>query len=128
MTSTRSSTVNMDTYSTEPFSQYKLRIEYRLGDQLRRTGWAYRNSGVMIHSQSQPRCSLTGLPVSIEAQFLAVTALTSVPHLILAPRHPYCDGQRSCYNSLHACAWATWHGDAGKCGTGCLWRQYSSYC
>ncbi|HOS72090.1 MAG TPA: DUF1080 domain-containing protein, partial [Bacteroidales bacterium] len=38
----------------QPFSRYKLRIEYRFtGNQVAGgQGWAYRNSGVMLHSQS----------------------------------------------------------------------------
>ena len=37
-----------------PFSHYKLRIEYRfVGDQVPGgPSWAFRNSGVMLHSQS----------------------------------------------------------------------------
>ena len=57
----------------EPFSYYRLRVEYRfLAEQLPGgPGWAWRNSGVMFHSQppgdmgkDQP------FPVSIEAQML----------------------------------------------------------
>lgn len=57
----------------EPFSHYKLRIEYRfVGDQVPGgQGWAYRNSGVMLHSQSAASMLVDqDFPVSIEAQFL----------------------------------------------------------
>jgi hypothetical protein len=57
----------------EPFSRYKLRIEYRfVGEQVPGgQGWAFRNSGVMIHSQSAASMELDqDFPVSIEAQFL----------------------------------------------------------
>ena len=57
----------------EPFSHYKLRIEYRfVGDQVPGgPSWAFRNSGVMLHSQSAASMTLDqDFPVSIEAQFL----------------------------------------------------------
>jgi hypothetical protein len=57
----------------EPFSQYKLRIEYRFtGDQVPGgPAWAFRNSGVMLHSQSAASMTLDqDFPVSIEGQFL----------------------------------------------------------
>jgi hypothetical protein len=61
-------------FYNKPFSNYILRIEYRLvGDQY--TGgpdWATRNSGVMLHGQTPDSMRLDqNFPVSIEAQFLA---------------------------------------------------------
>jgi hypothetical protein len=56
-----------------PFSYYKLRIEYRfVGDQVPGgPGWAYRNNGVMLHSQSAASMGLDqDYPVSVEAQLL----------------------------------------------------------
>lgn len=56
-----------------PFSHYKLRIEYRFrGDQVRGgPGWAFRNSGAMLHGQSPQSMGLDqDFPVSIEAQML----------------------------------------------------------
>ncbi len=56
-----------------PFSRYKLRIEYRFtGDQVPGApSWAYRNSGVMLHSQSPESMGVDqDFPVSVEAQFL----------------------------------------------------------
>ncbi|MFH0842950.1 MAG: DUF1080 domain-containing protein [Bacteroidota bacterium] len=60
-------------FYNRPFSSYKLRIEYRFtGDQV--TGgpsWAFRNSGVMLHSQSAASMNIDqDFPVSLEAQFL----------------------------------------------------------
>jgi len=60
-------------FSKNSYSNYRLRIEYRfVGDQCPGgPGWALRNSGVMIHSQS-----VAGMrkdqefPVSVEVQFL----------------------------------------------------------
>lgn len=55
------------------FSHYRLRLEYRfIGDQLANApGWAYRNSGVMMHGQSAATMGkYQQFPVSIEAQLL----------------------------------------------------------
>lgn len=57
----------------QPFSHYRLRIEYRfVGDQVAGgPGWAFRNSGAMLHSQSpQSMGKDQQFPVSIESQFL----------------------------------------------------------
>lgn len=57
----------------ESFSNYRLRMEYRfVGDQCKGgPGWAFRNSGVMIHCQD-PKTMLKDqdFPVSIEVQYL----------------------------------------------------------
>jgi len=57
----------------QPFSNYRLRLEYRFtGEQVAGgAGWAHRNSGVMVHSQS-PDSMLQdqNFPASIEVQFL----------------------------------------------------------
>lgn len=77
-------TVSYDGYTTfddqfghlfyrEPFSYYRLRVEYRFTDQHAQGApeWANRNSGVMIHSQP-PDTMLPeqDFPISIEVQFL----------------------------------------------------------
>jgi hypothetical protein len=57
----------------EPFSHYKLRVEYRIvGEQVAGgRGWAYKNNGVMFHSQSAASMLTDqSFPVSIEAQLL----------------------------------------------------------
>jgi hypothetical protein len=57
----------------QPFSRYKLRLEYRIiGEQVAGgPAWAFKNSGVMLHSQSAPSMlNDQDFPVSIEAQFL----------------------------------------------------------
>jgi hypothetical protein len=60
-------------FYAEPFSRYRLRIEYRfLGAQAPDApAWAARNSGVMVHSQA-PETMLRDqdFPISIEVQFL----------------------------------------------------------
>jgi hypothetical protein len=56
-----------------PFSHYILRVEYRfVGDQVPGgPAWAFRNSGVMIHSQSpESMVKDQNFPVSIEVQTL----------------------------------------------------------
>ena len=57
----------------EPFSHYQLRVEYRfVGTQAPGgPGWAFKNSGVMFHSQS-PESMLRDqdFPISLEVQFL----------------------------------------------------------
>ena len=56
-----------------PFSNYKLRLQYRfVGDQVQGgEGWAEKNSGIMIHSQSPESMELNqNFPVSLEVQLL----------------------------------------------------------
>ncbi len=57
----------------KPFSHYRLRVEYRVvGEQIAGgAGWAFKNSGIMFHSQSAASMHQDqSFPVSIEAQFL----------------------------------------------------------
>ncbi len=57
----------------KPFSHYRLRVEYRfVGDQVHGgPGWAFRNSGAMIHCQPPETMRKDQeFPVSIEVQFL----------------------------------------------------------
>ena len=66
-----------DTYGhifyKKSFSSYKLRLQYRfIGNQVKGgEGWAEKNSGVMIHSQSPESMGKNqAFPVSIEVQLL----------------------------------------------------------
>jgi len=57
----------------EPFGRYVLRVEYRFTGEQAPGGpsWAFRNSGIMFHSQSPESMAVEQpFPVSIEAQFL----------------------------------------------------------
>ena len=57
----------------EVFSHYLLRIEYRfVGDQVfNGPNWAFRNNGIMLHSQDPETMTLNQeFPVSIESQLL----------------------------------------------------------
>lgn len=57
----------------KPFSSYKLRVEYRfVGEQAPQgEGWAWRNSGIMVHGQSPESMGIDqDFPISIEVQLL----------------------------------------------------------
>ena len=57
----------------EPFSSYLIGVEYRfVGDQVNEgPGWAYRNSGIMVHGQDPASMTLDqDFPNSIEVQLL----------------------------------------------------------
>lgn len=57
----------------KPFSAYVLVVEYRFtGEQIPGgPGWAFRNSGAMLHSQSPESMELNqDFPISLETQFL----------------------------------------------------------
>ncbi len=60
-------------FYNEKFSHYKIRVEYRfVGDQVAGgPGWAFRNSGIMLHCQEPKSMSKDqDFPVSIEVQLL----------------------------------------------------------
>lgn len=57
----------------EPFSSYKFRVEYRFTDEQAPNGegWAWRNSGIMVHGQAPETMGLEqDFPISIEVQLL----------------------------------------------------------
>lgn len=63
----------------DEFSHYKLRVEYRfLGNQAPGApGWAYKNSGIMIHGQTPESMDLDqDFPTSIEVQLLGSDSTT----------------------------------------------------
>jgi hypothetical protein len=69
-------------YYQQPFSYYKIRIEYRFyGKQLEGgPEWGYLNSGVMLHSQSAVTVGKDqSFPVSLEMQFLASDSVMKRP-------------------------------------------------
>lgn len=60
-------------FYNQPFSSYRLRLEYRVvGTQVDNgPGWAIKNNGAMLHSQSAESMGLDqDFPVSVEAQLL----------------------------------------------------------
>jgi hypothetical protein len=119
-------TVNYDRYENfesrfghlfyeEPFSHYLLRVEYRfLGDQLPDApGWAFKNSGIMFHSQS-PQSMLVdqSFPISLEAQLLGGNGEDDRPtaNLCTPGTHAEIDGvlvEDHCINSSAP----TYHGE-----------------
>lgn len=69
-------------YYKQPYSFYKVRVEYRFyGKQLEGgPDYAYLNSGVMLHSQSAASLSLDqSFPVSLEMQLLASDSVYKRP-------------------------------------------------
>ena len=100
----------------EDFSHYLLKIEYRfVGDQAPKgEGWAFRNSGVMVHGQSAgSMLKNQDFPISIEVQFLGGKddgAERPTCNLCTPGTHVEIDGQlekRHCLNSTSQ----TYHGD-----------------
>jgi len=70
-------------YYNQPFSHYKLRVEYRfVGDQVTGgPGWAFRNNGVMFHAQPAWEIELDqDFPVSVEAQMLGGDGVNERPN------------------------------------------------
>ena len=91
----------------QSFSNYVLRLEYRFtGDQAPGgPGWAFRNSGVMVHGQT-PQSMTTNqkFPVSIEVQLLGGRSTGDRPtaNLCTPGTHVEMDGKlftRHCINS-----------------------------
>jgi hypothetical protein len=99
----------------EPFSHYRLRIEYRfVGEQCPGgPGWAIRNSGAMIHGQPPETMRKDqSFPVSLEAQFLGGNGKDprTTGNLCTPGTHIVMDGKlvtRHCTNSSSR----TFHGD-----------------
>lgn len=98
-----------------PFSHYRLRVEYRfVGEQASGgPGWAFRNNGIMLHSQSPESMRLNQeFPVSIEVQLLGGdgTNERSTANLCSPGTHVVMDDRlitQHCYNSRSK----TYHGD-----------------
>ncbi len=90
-----------------PFSHYLLRVEYRfVGQQAPEgPGWAFRNSGIMIHGQSPESMRKDqDFPVSIEVQLLGGRESGERPtgNLCTPGTHVVIDGKlvkRHCNNS-----------------------------
>ena len=99
----------------EMFSHYILRLEYRfVGDQAPGApDWAFRNSGIMMHSQSPESMTKNQrFPVSIEAQLLGGNGREkrSTGNLCTPGTHIVMDGElvtRHCTSSSSK----TYHGD-----------------
>lgn len=98
-----------------PFSAYFLRIEYRfVGDQAKGgEGWAFRNSGAMLHSQD-PATMLKdqNFPISVEAQLLGGdgTHDRSTGNVCTPGTHIEIDGELFTPHCLNSNS-KTYHGD-----------------
>jgi hypothetical protein len=81
----------------EKYSHYRLRVEYRLlGEQLAGgASWAFRNNGVMIHSESAESMDLNqDFPTSLEVQLLGGTGTPrSTANLCTPGTHVVMDGK-----------------------------------
>lgn len=102
-------------FYAEPFSDYVIRVEYRfLGDQLPGApGWALRNNGVMIHSQSPESMGLDqDFPISIEAQLLGGNGVDPRPtgNLATPGTHVVIDGVLVTQHVTNSTS-ETYHGD-----------------
>ncbi|MFP6581387.1 MAG: DUF1080 domain-containing protein [Candidatus Hydrogenedentota bacterium] len=105
-------------YKTE-FSKYRLRVEYRFtGDQMHDgPGWAYRNSGLMLHGQAPETMTKDqDFPASIEVQLLGgngtdkrTTANMCSPSTHIERRgklfKPHCANSKS--DTFHGDQWVT---------------------
>lgn len=99
----------------EPFSHYILRAEYRfVGEQVPGgPGWAFRNSGLMLHCQPPETMSVDQeFPVSIEVQLLGGNGREerTTANLCTPGTHVVMDGRlirRHCTSSTSK----TYHGD-----------------
>lgn len=97
------------------FSHYRLRIEYRfVGEQVKGgPGWAFRNSGVMLHCQPpQTMTQEQNFPISIEGQMLGGSGegKRSTANVCTPGTHIVMKGhlvKRHCNNSTSK----TFHGD-----------------
>lgn len=98
-----------------PYNYYRLRIEYRfLGEQAPNgPGWAYRNSGVMIHGQSAESMGLDqDFPISVEVQFLggSGTGERSTANLCTPGTNVEMNGKLETSHCLNSSS-KTYHGD-----------------
>ncbi len=99
----------------EPFSHYKLRVEYRFtGEQVEGgAGWAYRNNGIMFHSQAPETMDIDqDFPVSVEAQLLGGDGTGDRPNFsVCTPgTHVVIDGQLRTEHCISSDG-PTFHGD-----------------
>jgi hypothetical protein len=99
----------------KPYSSYILRVEYRfVGDQCPGgPGWAFRNSGIMMHGQSpESMAKDQNFPVSVEVQMLGGNGTDERPtgNVCTPGTHIVMDGElvkRHCISSTSK----TYHGD-----------------
>jgi len=99
----------------KPFSRYILRAEYRfVGEQVPGgAGWAYRNSGLMLHGQDPKTMGRDqNFPVSIEVQLLGGdgTNERTTANLCTPGTHVVMDGKLVTQHCISSSS-KTYHGD-----------------
>ncbi len=99
----------------QPYAYYRLRLRYRFfGEQARGAeAWAWRNSGLMIHSQSPQSMGLNqDFPISLEVQFLGGNGTEARPtgNLCTPGMHVSIDGRPVEEHCIPAKA-KTYHGN-----------------
>jgi len=99
----------------KPFSNYIMRVEYRFaGDQIAGgPGWAFRNSGIMIHGQPADTMRKDqNFPASIEVQLLGGkgTGTRATLNLCTPGTHVVMDGTLITRHVINSTA-PTYHGD-----------------
>lgn len=102
-------------FCNTPYSHYRMRVEYRfIGDQVPGgPGWAFRNSGIMIHGQTAESMEVgQNFPTSIEVQLLGGkgSGERTTLNLCTPGTNVVLDGkldQRHCISSTSK----TYHGD-----------------
>ena len=106
-------------FSKQKYANYRLRIEYRfVGKQCPEgPSWAFRNSGVMIHSQSAESMGKDqDFPVSVEVQFLGGDGKATRPtanvcspgtHIVMGGKlvTQHCNNSKS--KTYHGDQWVT---------------------
>ena len=95
-------------FFTKPMSDYRLRFSYAFGETQTPggPGWAFMNSGVMVHSQSPETMRVDqSFPVSVEAQLLGkrdATMARTTANVCTPGTHVVIDGElttQHCVNS-----------------------------
>jgi len=102
-------------FYSQKFSHYVVRVEYRfVGDQVAEgPGWAFRNSGIMVHSQSaQSMPKDQNFPISIEVQLLGGPGSGERPNANLCTpgTNVEIDGKLFTQHCLNSSS-KTYHGD-----------------
>ena len=99
----------------DSFSHYRLRLEYRfIGEQVPEgPGWAFRNSGIMLHCQKPETMAVNqNFPVCLEAQLLGGDGENprSTGNLCTPGTHVVMDGQLVTNHCISSTS-ETYHGD-----------------
>ena len=102
-------------FYNEPFSSYRLKLKYRFTSEQAAgaQAWAWRNSGVMLHSQSPQSMGLNqNFPISLEAQFLGGDGKNERPtgSLCTPGTHVKMNGQLATDHCITSSS-KTYHGD-----------------